>query len=156
MSVRAGLRRRGPLLLALSLGLNIFLVGWLGANRLACRSDGASLPEPPPEVMLERIAHHLPQPDAQRLHDVFSTRQDAIHKARQDYIDALDRLSLAVTTQPFDQQAFRKAAAETRAAHEIVRAQFGDALLDAISQFSPEGRAAFASSHFIHHNGDHQ
>ncbi|OIQ93681.1 hypothetical protein GALL_243620 [mine drainage metagenome] len=140
----------GPLLLALSLGLNLFLAGWLISGALLGHPQTITLPEPPPEVIIADVARALPPADADLLRRNFASRQPAIDQARQTYVAALDHLARVITARPFDAAAFHQAADAMHAAHQSERTLFRATFSQTIPQMSDAGRAAFVSNHFGH------
>ncbi len=140
----------GPLLLALSIGLNIFLAGWLISGALLPHPQTVTLPEPSPEVIIADVARALPPDDAALLRRNFTARRPAIDQARQTFLAALDRLAGTITRRPFDAAAFHQAADAMHAAHQTERTLFRATFSQTIPQMSDAGRAAFVSSHFGH------
>jgi uncharacterized membrane protein len=140
-------RRRRPVgafLLLLSLGLNVFLLGWAATQYFAPSS--CSKPDPAPEVVGESIAEALPAPDAALLRRALAEKQDALHQAREQYLAAVGRLRETLIADPFDSDAYQDAVTEVHASRQAERTLFGSTLAGVIPQMSHEGRKAFVAS----------
>lgn len=120
-------------LLVVSLGLNLFLGGWIAGR--------AFLPHPPPPPpgpggLLERLTRHLSPADAAILRGAFEP--DPRGRDRQHALHA--RVAALLRAEPFDPQALAAAFAEDHAA----RGDFGQKLAAAAARLSPEGRRQLA------------
>jgi len=119
-------------LLVLSLGINVFLSGWV--------ASASWHRPPPPGGMVERIAARLSADDAKILRSAFAgvdrgrPRDPALH----------ERVSAALRAEPFDPQALDKALADEFAGFETFGRTLRGALVQAAEQMSPEGRMRLA------------
>ncbi|HVI50454.1 MAG TPA: periplasmic heavy metal sensor [Candidatus Sulfotelmatobacter sp.] len=142
-------RRLGPLLLTLSLGLNLFLGGWIVSQGLpTLRFDKHGLP---PEQAAEAIAKTLPDADAEILRHVMSGRAPQMNAARRDAIEATKHLREAMTAEPLDPAALREAFDRMRAARQAERGLFAETIIDILPQMSLEGRQAFIKTQMVGH-----
>lgn len=134
----------GRLLLALSFGLNVFLIGWTLAGGFAPRY---AKPDPPPGIVAETIAAALPAPDGALLRAAMAEKRPALDAARVRYLDALARLRAVIAAEPPDPAALRAAVAQLRVARQAERVLFGDTIIEVLPRVSAEGRRAFVASH---------
>jgi|GEM_PF-2337046 len=142
--------RSGPLLLALSLGVNLFLVGWLATQSFSTpKFDKFGVP---PEKAAEAIAKTLPDSDGEILRHVISSRATQLNAARRDSQDAMKVLRETIVADPVDQTALRDAFDHMRATRQSERGLFADAIIDAIPQMSLEGRQAFIKTQMGGHH----
>src|SRR3989304_4022202 len=106
-----------------SLGMNLFLVGMIGA--LATRSYFVT-PRPTAAerphtaaARIDRLAGKLGPADAEKLRTAFRTREAEAERARKALVRAVERLKTALRTQPFDKQQLRAAIAEVRTVRTV-------------------------------------
>lgn len=141
-------RRRnsaGSILLALSIGLNLFLIGWEVTQHLSAPTYAK--PDPAPETVAEAIASALPSADGDILRQAFAEKRQSLQDARQRYLVAVDRVRHVLSVEPFDQDAFREAITQLRTTRQAERLIFGDTMRDVIPRMSPQGRQAFVATH---------
>ncbi|WP_158240569.1 periplasmic heavy metal sensor [Telmatospirillum siberiense] len=146
--MRAPPRRRNSvrsILLAVSLGLNLFLAGWEVTQHFG--PSPYSKPHPAPETVAEAIANSLPAGDADILRKAFVEKRPALQEAREEYLNELARLRSIITTEPFDRDAFDASMSRMRATRQTERLLFGDTMRDVIPRLSPQGRQAFVAAH---------
>ncbi len=141
-------RRRngaGSIVLALSIGLNLFLIGWEVTQHLGAPSYAK--PDPAPETVAETIAGDLPPADGEVLRRAFGEKRQTLQEARRRYLVAVERVRQVLSTEPLDQEVFLAAIAELRTTRQAERKIFGDTMLDVIPRMSPQGRQAFVATH---------
>lgn len=146
--MRAPPRRRnsaGTILLALSIGLNLFLIGWEVTQHLG--TPAVSKFHPSPESVAEAIAAGLPSSDADILLRAFAERRAPLQAARQQYLVEFERVRQVISAEPFDRDAFEQSIAQLRHTRETERTLFGDAMRDVIPRLSSKGRQAFVATH---------
>jgi uncharacterized membrane protein len=132
------------MLLTLSLGLNLFLIGWVVTGSLG--ADYAK-PDPAPEAVAAEIAAALPQPDSDLLLRAVAAQRQALLEARRNYLAAFNHLRSVVAAEPLDATDLRRAVADLRTARQSERALFGDTIVEVLPRMSREGRQAFVASH---------
>lgn len=141
-------RRLAPLLLAVSLGANIFLAGWWisleASGDLLC--PNLPQPRPAPEMISERIAAALPKADGELLRRTVAEQRDRMDEAHAAYLDTFARLRDIVAANLLDEAAMRSALSELRVRQQTERFLLGDAITDALVRMSPEGRKAFVDT----------
>jgi uncharacterized membrane protein len=119
-------------LLVLSLGVNVFLSGWV-ASSLWYRP-------PPPGPMVERFAARLSADDAKILRAAFA----AVDRERARAPDLHARVVAALRAEPFDPVALDKALADEFAGLETFGERLRGALVQAAERMSPAGRLTLA------------
>lgn len=138
-------KKRGSLPLALSLALNLFLVGWAVTQHFG--ESQFAKPEPAPEVVAEAIAAALPAQDGDLVRRAFDAKRQQLQDARQRYLAAFDRLRRIISAETLDQRAFQDALVDLRAARQAERQIFGETMADVISHMSLQGRQTFVATH---------
>jgi uncharacterized membrane protein len=141
-------RRRNSarsILLALSIGLNLFLIGWEVTQHVGAPSYAK--PDPAPETVAEAIAKALPAADSDVLRRAFAEERQTLQEARQRYLGAVEHARQVISTEPFDRDAFLAAITSLRATRQAERQIFGDTMQDIIPRMSPQGRRAFVATH---------
>ncbi len=141
-------RRRGtytPLLLTLSFGLNLFLIGW-GITQGLSKPDGTK-PDPAPEVVAETIARALPSADGNLLRQAMGDKRQDLQEARRNYLAAFEHLRDVIVTEPLDTDVLHDAVNQMRATRQTERVLFGDTIIDTLPRMSPQGRKAFVVTH---------
>jgi uncharacterized membrane protein len=140
-------RRRSStssIVLALSLGLNLFFAGWEITQNLAAphysRSDTA------PEVVSEAIAGALPTADGNLLRRAVDDKRQPLEEARRRYLVALEHARQVISAEPLDEAALHDAVAQVRASRQAERVLFGDTIVSVIPRMSPQGRQAFVTT----------
>lgn len=126
-----------------SLALNVFGACLL-ATPLLWRH-----PHPPPrpmslEFMVRRMAHHLPEADAETLRAAMREGRPQFEAARERLEQA--RLAVADTLrrEPYDPRATAAALAVMQARLGELAGRFEESFVAAMTRLSPEGRAAMA------------
>jgi uncharacterized membrane protein len=131
--------------LAISIGLNLFLIGWEVTQRLAAPSYAK--PDPAPETVAEAIASELPSADGDILRRAFADKRQPLQEARQRYLVAIGRLRQVLSMEQLDGEAFQSAIADLRSSRQAERKIFGDTMSDVIPRMSAPGRQAFVATH---------
>ena len=137
-------RSRCRTLLTLSLGLNLFLIGWVVTGSFP--ADCAK-PDPAPETVAAEIAAALPQADRTLLLQAVAAQSPALLEARRSYLEAFNRLRAVIVTEPINPVDLRRAVADMRTTRQAERSLFGDTIVEALPKMSPQGRQAFVASH---------
>lgn len=136
----ASLRRRWmPVALIGSLGLNLFLGGFLLARP---HHHGGP---PSPEHFVERMAATLPDADAAILRRSVANHRDdlaADHKRREEFPQ---RIQTILSAEPFDPKALAALFAEHDRAEQDSRETLQKALIEATTAMSAEGRHRLAN-----------
>lgn len=141
-------RRRngaGSILLALSIGLNLFLIGWEVTQHLGAPTYAK--PDPAPETVADTIADALPSADGDIVRRAFAEKRQSLQEARQRYLVAVERVRRVLSSEPLDREAFQEAITQLRATRQAERLIFGDTMRDVIPRMSPQGRQAFVATH---------
>lgn len=133
------------ILLAISLGLNLFLAGWEVTQHFA--PAPYSKPPPAPETVADAIANSLPPNDAEILRKAFAEKRPALEAARQEYLGELANLRQVITADPFDPDVFVRAMDQMRATRQAERLLFSDTMRDVIPRLSAQGRRDFVATH---------
>jgi uncharacterized membrane protein len=122
-----------------SIVLNLFLVAVIGGHVLHRRFTEATV-QPPLMRALARAEASLPPQDAARFGAVMRRDAPLYAEDRQHVIAARRALIGQITAEHFDQDAVRQAMATWQAAWNRFFADFGNTLVEALAQVSPEGR----------------
>jgi hypothetical protein len=149
--VRSRYRRRaaGPLTLAVSLGINLFLAGWAVTQYL--EPPAYSKPGVAPEVVAQAIARSLPAADGALLAGAFAAKKDTLDRARHNYLEALERLRQVIRAEHLDETALQDRMRDVRQIRQTERQIFSDTMLEVIPKMSWQGRQDFVSSHMGGH-----
>jgi uncharacterized membrane protein len=126
--------------LALSVGLNLFLAALLVAHLLRDRDEEPTTPS----ARIERIAASLPQADGDKLRAAMRAASGPITAELDDLHAAQDKVRAALRADPFDPAALRQAMQEARARHAAMSAAVQDVVAAAAAEMSPVGRAGLA------------
>jgi Predicted integral membrane protein len=132
-------RRWMPIALLGSVGLNLFLGGFL----LGHRPHGH--PPPPPERFVERVASVLPDADAAILRRALEDNRgdmDAEHQRRKTFPREIQAV---LAKDPFDPEALAALFATHDKAEQQSRQRLQKALITAVGAMSPEGRHRLAT-----------
>ena len=133
--------KTASVLLALSLGLNLFLGGWLVTQGFVpSHRDKFSVP---PEKAAETIAKRLPAGDGEILRHVIATHTPQLNAAHREAQEAMRHLRETIVAAPLDPAALRDAFEKMHAARQNERGLFADAIIVALPQMTEEGRQAF-------------
>jgi len=135
-------RTRGKwALLALSIGLNLFLAGWIATQELApFHHDRYATP---PEKVTETIVRHLPAGDGEIMRHAIEGRMPQIKIAHREAADATNNLKQVAAAQNVDPTALKTAFDAMRSARQAERTLFIDAILEAMPQMTQQGRQDF-------------
>lgn len=139
MLLREPVRTR---LLFVSLAANLFLAGLLGAPLLW----GPPHFHGGPEGGVERMAHDLPPPDAERFRAAMALHQPERDRARRSMDDARMSLANTIGSTPYDEVAVRQAMRSWQSAWMDWSDQLGASMLSALASLSPDGRARLAEA----------
>ncbi|MDR3440905.1 periplasmic heavy metal sensor [Telmatospirillum sp.] len=138
-------RTVGSIVLALSVGLNLFFAGW-GVMQYF-DPPAFSKPGTAPEIVAETIARSLPSADGEILRRAFAEKREPLQAARQRYLSAVERLRNVISSDPLDPQALQEAMAALRSTRQAERDIFSGTMLDVIPRFSLHGRQIFVETH---------
>jgi uncharacterized membrane protein len=140
--------RASRLLLIVSLALNLFFIGTIGA--LALRHYVTPAQPATTErtrtaaARIERLAAPLPPADAEKLRMAFRAQAAAAEGTRDALNRALEHLQRALRMQPFDPADVRAALLEIRTARPVYEQVMADIYLTAVAAMSQEGRVKLA------------
>ncbi|MGD9844189.1 MAG: periplasmic heavy metal sensor [Variibacter sp.] len=137
----------GRLLLLVSLALNLFFVGIVGA--LAIKHYIAPIPGPAvidrtAAGRINRLAATLPESDARILRENFRANSTDVEAAQYAYRQAQDVVRAALRADPFDIGRLRLAMGQTRAARQKFDESLQNLLALAAAQMSAAGRNKLA------------
>jgi uncharacterized membrane protein len=128
-----------------SLGVNLFFAGQFSARR----AFGPPPPPPDPAIMLPRLiddlASVLAAPDTNVLRQVFRLHETEIRQRSADIRRAHDGVRDALDHEPFEPAALLAALDEVKAKDAALREVMQQALLETVTQISPEARHKLAS-----------
>jgi uncharacterized membrane protein len=128
----------------LSLAANLFLAGMmLGQVRPMPMLDHDRGGHPGPMGMMEDMENALPPADAAVFHRVMSKGMPPRPAEPPQDLQAVQR---ALTAPQFDAEAFHRALQRVHDDHNAMDVQFVQALTEAVSQISPEGRVKLAAA----------
>jgi len=140
--------RSSRLLLVVSLALNLFFIGTIGA--LAIRHYVTPAQPATTErsrtaaARIERLAAPLPAADAEKLRTAFRAQEAVAERTRDALNQALAHLQRVLRTQPFDPAELRAALIEIRTARPVYEQVMADIYLAAAAAMSQEGRVKLA------------
>lgn len=138
-----GANRRWRVALALSLALNVLLIGVVGA--WAARPLFRGPPAPPDfSRVIDRTAHRLDDADAAVLRRAYEARRDDVARASGVVRAARSKVGRALRAEPFDADALGGAMNEVSAARASFEAVIQDVMRESAVAMSPEGRRALA------------
>jgi uncharacterized membrane protein len=137
----------GRILLLVSLALNLFFVGIVGA--LAIKHYVAPIPGPTvidrtAAGRINRLAATLPGEDARILREAFQTNSADVEAAQRAYRQAQDVTREALRAEPFDIGPLRVAMGQTRAARQKFDESLQNLLALAAARMSTAGRNKLA------------
>jgi len=140
--------RPGRRTVLVSLALNVFLLGLLGAlafdRYVAQSSAGRSGGSRTPAARIERLAVLLPSADAEQLRVEFHERELRIEPLWLAYRDAREAIAGALRVEPFDADALRAAMTRTRATRMALEQGLQEVVAAAAAKMSPAGRDKLA------------
>lgn len=138
---------RGRWLLAalvLSLGLNLFLGGFLIGGRLvASRFAGRDWAP----HRLQAVASQLPPADARILRERIAGSRAELRPLMDDLRKTKDELGATLIADPLDKARFEAQMTQARQQREAIGAALSRGLQSALETMSAEGRAAFARNY---------
>ncbi len=134
-----GMSRWRRIALPVSIVLNLFLIAMIGGHVLRLRSYELNTGTLWARA-LARAEARLPRKDAAAFSAVIRRDAPNYAEAQQRIVEARQELRRRIAAEPFDQQAVREALATWRAAWNAFFDRFGNTLVDAVAQVSPEGR----------------
>ena len=140
--------RASRIVLFVSLALNLFFLGALGATavrQLWLPAPAAFEPSRSAAERIDRLAATLHAADAEKLRAEFRGREQALEQAHSAYRRAQDAVRAALRAEPFDVDAVRSAMADTRAARFALDLALNDVIAAAAARMSPAGREKLAS-----------
>jgi uncharacterized membrane protein len=135
--------RTRPFLLWASLALNAFLAALVGAHLL--HAEPAGHRPPGLDQAIAHMAQSLPSDDAQRFRAALAGQRTAFAPAHARVDEARQALSDAIARTPYDEAAVRQAMADWRTSWQEFAQDFGDSIVVALRDLSPEGRARLAA-----------
>jgi uncharacterized membrane protein len=140
--------RASRIVLFVSLALNLFFLGVLGATAVRQfwpQAPAVFQPSASAAERIDRLAATLPAEDAGKLRGEFRAREAALEKAHTAYRLAQDAVRTALRAEPFDAGALRAAMADRRAARQALDLALNDVIAAAAARMSPAGREKLAS-----------
>jgi uncharacterized membrane protein len=129
-----------------SIVLNIFLIAVIGGHVLRHRAIETSSAAPFARALADAMARLSPQ-DATAFGAVIRRNSPRYAQTAREAADARRKLQAQVIAEPFDANKTREALAAWRAASGRFIDTFGDTLVDALAQVSPEGRRRLVARH---------
>ena len=129
-------------LLWLSLAGNLFAGALIVAHLTMNRRPGP----PGLDGVVERMASALPDPDAARFRATLAHERPWYDLARRQMDESREQLSQAIAQQPYDEAVVRDRMHNWQAHWIETSNRFGDSLLSAIGELSPEGRTRLAEA----------
>jgi uncharacterized membrane protein len=139
--------RASRVVLFVSLALNLFFLGALGATavrQLWLQPPAAIEPSRSAAERIDRLAATLTAADAEKLRAEFRSRERTLEAAHSAYRRAQDAVRAALRTEPFDVAVLRSAMADTRAARQALDLALHEVISTAAAQMSPAGRNSLA------------
>jgi uncharacterized membrane protein len=148
LSAPAAGDRASRAVLFVSLALNLFFLGALGATAVR-----QWWPQPPAALepsrnaaeRIDRLAATLSPSDAEKLRAQFRSREHALEAAHSAYRGAQDAVRAALRAEPFDIAALHSAMADTRSARQALDVALHEVIAAAAAQMSPAGRGRLAA-----------
>jgi len=128
--------------LGLSIALNVFLIGGIGAHFL---HSGREPPHQSPiDKMLTRAHENLSPEDAATMQRIIEQARPDLMRYERETKQAHDRASAILRTEPFDPAAFVAALGDSRAHRREFEAQLEQNFVAAAQAISPDGRRRLA------------
>lgn len=119
--------------LVVSLAINFFLIGWMGARWVYDQHMG-------PKFSVTRLVRDLPDEQREAVLAVFENNRDSIHAAMDNLRDARHELSSVLLAEPFDPVAAERALAALRQESTAMQETMHAALLEVAVNLPPESR----------------
>lgn len=126
----------------LSLAGNLFAATLIVTHLATQRTPGP----PGLDGVVERMARDLPSADATTFRATLAHERPWYDLARRRMNESREALSQAIAQQPYDEAAVRARMQEWQARWIETSSRFGDSLLSAIGNLSPDGRARLAEA----------
>ena len=124
-----------------SLALNVFLICGIAAFMLApFFQQEVPFQTGGPAHQFELLASRLPAGDANVLRAEFAKKAAAIDEAHTAAHRTRDAVRRALSAEPYDQQATRKAITDAETAHLQLDSLLQEVIASAVGQMTPEGR----------------
>lgn len=146
------IRRRWPLLLAISAALNLFLLGAVTVHlsHHAGFREGAHPRGPAPSAegphLWREMVHVLGGPHDPRVQRLWGERRGELRQVRKDARAAREALSDALTREPFDEKALEAALDQMHALTSQTQLRAQSALLSLARELTPEERRHLAEA----------
>jgi uncharacterized membrane protein len=140
--------RASRIVLFVSLALNLFFLGVLGATavrQLWLQPPAAFQPSRSAAERIDRLAATLQADDADKLRATFHGREQALETAHSAYRRAQEAARAALRAEPFDVGAVRSAMTDTRAARLALDLALHEVISIAAVQMSSAGRNSLAN-----------
>ena len=140
--------RASRIVLFISLALNLFFLGVLGATavrELWLQPPAAVQPSRTAAERIDRLAATLQADDADKLRAEFRSREQGLEKAHSEYRRAQEAVRAALRAEPFDVGAVRSAMAETRGARLALDQALHEVISTAAAKMSSAGRNSLAN-----------
>jgi uncharacterized membrane protein len=138
-----GANRRWRIALAVSLAVNLLLIGVLGTWAARPLFRGPP-PQPSFARVIDRIAHRLDDSDAAALRSAYDARREDIARLSGNMRAARNKVRGALRAEPFDANALGAAMNEASAARASFDAAIQDVMREGAVAMSPAGRRALA------------
>ncbi len=126
----------------LSLAGNLFAGALIATHLTMNRHTGPS----GLDGVVERMAGALPDPDAARFRATLAHERPWYDLARRQMDESREQLSQAIAQQPYDEAVVRERMHNWQARWIETSTRFGDSLLSAIGELTPEGRTRLAEA----------
>jgi uncharacterized membrane protein len=141
----AGENRSVRWALLISLAINLFFVGAIGALTVRSYLTGeCTQSRRSAEARIDRIAATLPAADAAILHAKFESERSSAEAAREAYDRSLEQVRNALRAEPFDGSALAAAMADARSQRVALDQVLHEIIAASAAQMSPEGRGQLA------------
>jgi len=135
---------RPAVYLAASVGLNIFLLGFmLGQGPLGGHPPGPGGP-PEPQHMIQELVRQLPPEDGRKVEAIYAEQADALAGHRDGVHLAMGKVVAALRTEPLDQAALVAAISGMGELDKGLHQTISAMILRAGKELSPEGRRMLA------------
>jgi uncharacterized membrane protein len=141
----AGENRSVRWALLISLAINLFFVGTIGALTVRSYLAGeCTQSRRSAEARIDRIAATLPAADAAILRAKFDSERSSAEAAREAYDRSLEQVRIALSAEPFDGSSLTAAMADARSERVALDQVLHEIIAASAAQMSPEGRSRLA------------
>jgi uncharacterized membrane protein len=140
--------------LPFSIILNIFLIALIGGNLLRRDINERDAGGPVLARTLSNAEASLSASDAAAFGNVIRRDAPRYSEAAKQLAEARSELERQILADPFNKAAVKQALVAWRASREHFVGTFGDTLVDALAQVSPEGRQRLVIEHHEAHAGN--